>query len=43
MKQIATLMSAAAVTVGIGGAIAAGAGYKSSRVLGGKMPPGYRD
>ena len=43
MKQIATLMSAAAVTVSVGGAVAAGADYESSQVLGGKMPPGYRD
>jgi Cytochrome P460 len=46
MKQIQLLVIAAAVAVSIGGAMtfaAGGADYESSSVLGGKLPPGYRD
>ena len=45
MKQFRILMIATAVAVSIGGAMAfaAGADYESGSVLGGKLPPGYRD
>jgi hypothetical protein len=46
MKQIRIFMMAAAVAASVGGAMAfaaGGADYESASVLGGKLPPGYRD
>jgi Cytochrome P460 len=46
MKQVRIFMIAAAVAASVGGAMAfaaGGADYESASVLGGKLPPGYRD